>query len=137
MHANAKTSSTCISIVDEPSFLFLQLPFGTIPAPAGYTTVSEVAIDLGNDLLRDESWDTDYLKSPHRSLIPKEDKQQSTSHIETACPLAVDITSTEESMDGFIDDIITITVDDENWLDRAKIAALLVIHTLFQQLQPS
>ena len=40
-------------------------------------------------------------------------------------------------MDGFIDDIITITVDDEHWIDRAKSAALLVIHTLFRPLQPS
>ena len=40
-------------------------------------------------------------------------------------------------MDGFIDDIITITVDDKHWIDRAKSAALLVIHTLFRPLQPS
>ena len=40
-------------------------------------------------------------------------------------------------MDGFIDDIITITVDDDHWIDRAKSAALLVIHTLFRPLQPS
>ena len=39
-------------------------------------------------------------------------------------------------MDGFIDDIITITVDDKHWIDYAKSAALLVIHTLFRPLQP-
>ena len=46
-------------------------------------------------------------------------------------PSEVDITATEESINGFIDDIITITVDDEHWIDRAKSVALLVIHTLF------
>ena len=40
-------------------------------------------------------------------------------------------------MDGFIDDIITIKVDDKHWIDCAKSAAILVIHTLFRQLQPS
>ena len=40
-------------------------------------------------------------------------------------------------MDGFIDDIITTTVDDNHWINRAKSAALLVIHTLFRPLQPS
>ena len=40
-------------------------------------------------------------------------------------------------MEGFIDDIITITVDDKHWIDSAKSAALLVLHTLFQPLQPS
>ena len=49
-------------------------------------------------------------------------------------PLAVDITSTEEKMDGFIDDIITINVDGEKCIDRTKSAALLVIHTLLQPL---
>ena len=40
-------------------------------------------------------------------------------------------------MYGFIDETITITVDDEHWIDREKIAALLVIHTLFRPLHPS
>ena len=53
IHANAKTAFTCIAIVDKLDFLCLRLPFGTITAPAEYTTVSEAAIDLGNDLLRD------------------------------------------------------------------------------------
>ena len=93
-------------------------------------TISEAAIDLGNDLLQDKSWDTNDLNSPHRSLIPTEEKQQSESHLEKADPLAVDITATEASMDGFIDDIITLTFDDDHWIDRAKSAALLVIHKL-------
>ena len=62
IHANTTTASTCITIVDELLFLCLVLPFGTTPAPSEYTTVSEVAIDIGKNLLRDESWDTDYLK---------------------------------------------------------------------------
>ena len=55
IHANAKTASTCISIVDELYFLCLGLPFGTTPAPAEFTTISEAAIDLGNDILQDQS----------------------------------------------------------------------------------
>ena len=61
IHANAKTASICIAIVEEIALICLGLPFGTILATAEYTTVSEAAIDLGNDLLRDESWDTDDL----------------------------------------------------------------------------
>ena len=58
IHANAKTASTCIAIVEELAFLCLRLPFGTTPAPAEYTAVSETAIDLGNYLLQYQSWDT-------------------------------------------------------------------------------
>ena len=35
-------------------------------------------------------------------------------------------------MDRFIDDIITITIDDPPWVERAKNAALLIIHTIFR-----
>ena len=115
----------------------MRLPFGTTPAPAEYTTISEAAIDLGDNLLQDQPWDIDDLNSPHRSLLPPEEKHQSASHLAKADPLAVDIIATEASMHVFIDDIITITVDDDHWIDRAKIAALLVIHTLFRPLQPS
>ena len=64
-------------------------------------------------------------------------RQQSESHLAKADTLAVEIIATKASMDGFIDDIITITVDDNHWVDCAKTAALLVIHTLFRPLQPS
>ena len=94
IHANAKTAFTCIAIVNELAFLCLRLPFCTTPAPAEYTTVSEAAIDLGNDLLQDQSWDTYDLNLPHQYLLPTEEKQNSASHLATAYPLAAEITST-------------------------------------------
>ena len=131
IHAHANTASTCIEIVDELAFLCLRLPFGTTPAPAKYMTISEAAIDLGNDLLQDQSWDTNDLNLPQRSLLLPEEKHQSASHLEKTDPLAMDIIATKASIDGFINDIITITVDDDHCIDRAKSAALLVVHTLF------
>ena len=86
IHANATTASTCIAIVDDLAFLCLRSPFCTTPAPAEYTTVSEAAIDLGNDLLQDQSRDTDDLKLPHRSLLATEEKQQSASHLAKVDP---------------------------------------------------
>ena len=111
IHANATTASTCIAVVNELAFLCLRLPFGPTPAPAEYTTFSQAAIYLGKNILRDETWDTDDLNSPHRSFLPQEKKQQSASHLATSDPLEVYITATEASMDGLIYDIITITVD--------------------------
>ena len=79
IHTDATTTSTCIAIVDKLYFLCSRLPFGTTPTPEEYTTVSEAATDLGNDILQDESWDTDYLNSSHRSLIllePRRDRKR-------------------------------------------------------------
>ena len=65
IHETTTNVSACIPIVDELAFLCLRLNFGTTTAPAEYTTVSESEIDLGNYILWDESWDTDYLNLPH------------------------------------------------------------------------
>ena len=123
--------------MDRPKFLCLRLPFGTTPTPDEYETISKVAIDLGNELLREESQDTTYLNSPHRNLLLEENKHHSEDNFAKTYPLEVYITAKEASMDGFINDITTITVDDKHWVERAKIAALLVINTLFQPLKAS
>ena len=84
IHENSTTSSTCISIVDKLALLCMWLTFGTTPIPEEYTTVIEATIDLGKYLLRDESWDTENINSPHRKLLPKEDKQKSANHLTKA-----------------------------------------------------
>ena len=75
IHANDTIGSTCVAIADKLAFLCLWLPFYTTPAPAEYMTVSKSEIDLGNNLLRDESCYAENLISPHRSSLPKEDKK--------------------------------------------------------------
>ena len=52
IHANAPNVSTCIAIVLKTSFLYLQLPFGTTPAPEEYMTIKEVSIYLVVNILR-------------------------------------------------------------------------------------
>ena len=119
IHANKTTELICIVIAEEPAFLFLRLPFGTTPTPAEYATISEAAIDLGNNLLQDGSWDTDDLNSLHRSLLQHKEIQNPASHLTMSDSSEVNITATEASMDGFIYDIITIKVDDKK-LDRSR-----------------
>ena len=73
VHANSQIAATCIAIVRKLDFLYLCLPFGTTPAPAEYTTISEAEISLGNDLLVDTSCGVTNLQSPHQQLLPMGD----------------------------------------------------------------
>ena len=73
IHANAKIAQTFIACCSWNGRICLRLPIVTTPAPEEYTTVSEAEIDLGNDIIWDESWDTDDLNSPHISLLLQED----------------------------------------------------------------
>ena len=61
IHKNAQIATACIAIVVKLAFLCLSLPFGTTPTPEEYTTISEAAIELGNDLIAETSWDTTKL----------------------------------------------------------------------------
>ena len=117
------------------SFLYLRLLFGTTPEPAEYNTIVEAAIDLGKDLLADTSWDTTNLHSPHRHLLPRKDYLLTSDPLLKADFLTVNIEAKDSSIDGFIDDILTITIDDQWCVERAKNAALLIIHTIFRPRQ--
>ena len=72
---------------------------------------------------------------PHRNLLPREDYLPDSDPLVKVDQLAVHIEAKEASMDGFIHDTITINIDDPYWVERAKNAALLVIHTIFRPLQ--
>ena len=72
IRANSWIASTFISIVDNISLLCLRLPFGTTPAPANYTTVSEAEIEPLNDLLRRSFWDATEIQSMNRQLLEEE-----------------------------------------------------------------
>ena len=91
VHANAQIAAACIVIVGKIAFLYLRLPFGTTPAPEKYTTISEAAIDLGNDIIADTSWDATNLQSPHQHLLPREDYLPSSYPLVKADQLTVNI----------------------------------------------
>ena len=65
VHANAQIAAICIAVIGTLAFLCMRLTFGNAPAPAEYTTIIESAIELGNNLLADTSWDAKNLRSPH------------------------------------------------------------------------
>ena len=116
------------------AFLCLHLPFGTTPALVEYTTISKAEIDLGGDLLTDMSWDAKNIQSPHRHLLPREDYLPESETLVKADQLAMNIKSIEAPMDGYIDEIITITIDNPFWVECAKTTAFLVIHTISRRL---
>ena len=112
----------------------MRIPFGTTPATAEYTTISEAAIYFRNGILADVPWDATNLQSHHRHLISREEHIPSSHPLVKVKQLAVNIEAKEASMDGFIGDIISITIDNTFWVENTKNAVLLVINTMFRPL---
>ena len=94
----------------------MRLPFGTTPAPAEYTTISEAEIYFWNGIFANVPWDATNLQSHHRHLISREEYIPSPDLLVKVKQLAVNIEAKEASMDGFIGDIIAITIDDTFWV---------------------
>ena len=131
-HANAQIAATYIAIVVKLAFLCICLPFGTTLTSAVYTTISEAEIDFENNLLTDTPWDATNLQWLHQQLIPREDYLPASDPLVKAYHIAVDIKAKEVSMDSFIYEIITITIDDPRWVESANNAALFIVHTIFR-----
>ena len=47
----------------------LRLTFGGAPNPSQWSDVSEVAVDLANDLVRRDDWDPTVWSAPHQHLL--------------------------------------------------------------------
>ena len=132
VHKNAQIADTCIKIVGKPAFLCLRLPFGNTPAPSEYTIISEAETDLGNNLLADTSRDAKNLQSPHQKLLPREGYLPASDPLVKEDHIVVNIEAKDSSMYGFIDEIITITIDNLRLVECTKNTALLIIYTIFR-----
>ena len=68
-------------------------------------------------------------------MLPREYYLPVSDPIFKTDQLAVNIKAYEESMDGFIYDIITIGINDPRCVDSVKNAALLITNTIFRPQQ--
>ena len=65
----------------------------------------------------DMSWETIDLQSPNRQLIPGEDFLLSSDLLVPADKLLVYTKAKESSMDGLIEDINYLIIDDLTWAE--------------------
>ena len=71
MHVLPLHAVTTIIIVKRLAYLLSRLPFGATCGPSKYSDVSEAIFDTANDLIKDETWDPDTLRSPHADKLQK------------------------------------------------------------------
>ena len=138
LHVVAKMAVLAITILKQLAYILLRLPFGVANGPSDYCVISEPIIDLANDILRDESWDPRTVHSPIRLNLDKPTSPlKDTTPFATARPLFVPTPYFPAVVDGYIDDLISVVVAKDNWVDKAQNAAPLAIHSVFRPTDPS
>ena len=131
LHANTKSATTCISILNEIAYLLVRLPFGSSPAPPKFSAVSDAAADIAQDLAMDPKWNPATLHSSFHLDSTTEPKIHMTNAFE-ADELAVELPDRDIVTDNFIDDLFQACLDKNGNGERIKHAVPLVLHTFFR-----
>ena len=82
-------------------------------------------------LLQCEDWDPTEVSSPLQSRIPHITQETNSDPFVKALPMSVEINVSDKGqVDCYIDDITTVTIEQNNNSQRANAAVLLAIHIL-------
>ena len=132
LHVYPPHAVLTIIVVNKLAYLLTRLPFGATCGPSRYSEISEPLFDTANDLIEDESWDPDDLKSSHQNKLQPPEKLPMDIKFAKAKGLEVQIPSREVVVDGYIDDSITIVLDKREILKRGQNAIPLLVHGVFR-----
>ena len=112
-------------------YFCFRLPFGSKPAPALFSLVSEFIAELSQCLSEDQTWDPSEL---HSNMLDDIDTSPiySSGPFGKADPLMVDYDPKDLSIRVFIDDLITICLAVEGLIPRAIHAVPLVLDSVFR-----
>ena len=135
LHVTPKIALLQVSIVGKIAYIGCRLPFGSSPAPALYSVVSDAVFDLANDLLDDEHLIVDNLHSPNRSELPAPIPMDPAIEYGQAKPLLPPVVYKAAFVEGYIDDGVAATIDGPNHIERLQNAVPLAVHTFFRPLQ--
>ena len=112
-------------------YLCFRLPFGSKPAPALFSLLSEFVAELSQCLAEDETWEPSELFSSMLDDI-NTSPIYSSGAFGKADPLLVQYEPRNLSIRVFIDDLISIVLANESLIMRAIHAVPLVLDSVFR-----
>jgi hypothetical protein len=132
MHLSAGMAANCVTVVRDLAYVSLRLTFGGRPYPSLWSDFSETITDLSNAIANDESWDPEKLCSPLQHLIPKTVAEPDDNPFEQTLPMSIEIPKSDGlyKSDVFIDEIISVVIDDGKGCKRGAADSLLAIHAI-------
>ena len=130
-HNNWKTAIQCCSVYKRWVLIPLRAVFGGSPCPSEWGIISESTTDLANLLLNHNEWDPDTLYSPDQQHIPPPRFLPDDIGFEKGLPLMVSVPTEQGSKsDVYIDDMITVSLANEDNIKRAEAAVPLAIYSI-------
>ena len=116
MTHSAGAAAQTIAIHKELAYLALRLTYGGAPNPPSWCSFSEIVTDLSNEISQCLDWRPDEIRSPAQPTLPEPKRLPESITIEPGKQMAVAIPIPMEGtvgrVDGFIDDLINVFLDD-------------------------
>jgi len=137
LHALTEHALKCVTVIDKVGYIPLRLPFGVSPGPSIYSSISECIYDLVNDLLNDREWDRETLNSPYVDRLAPPEKSDHSTPITEVRELSVYLPDRPSFADGYIDDCLTVALEQDDEVKRSQEALPLIVHALFRPLDPN
>jgi hypothetical protein len=126
---SAKAAAQSIAVLAGIAYVALRLTFGGSPNPPTWCGFSEMVTDLSNELLMCEDWCPSDLRSPAQPITPAPKVLPDDVPFGKAEEAAVVVpTTTTSKTDGFIDDLVNVTLDTPRNRERAPHAVPLAMH---------
>ena len=109
----------------------LRMPFGGSPCPSEFAIVADIMADTINDLLTDTNWDHTKIYSDKFHTIPEPVPLSDDIPYAPAREMSIHIPLEKHGKsDVYVDDLITITHDQGDNLDRITKAPITVIDAI-------
>ena len=136
IHLNASTayqSAVGVTIRNIDLILIsLRQSFGGAACPSEFALLADLVTDTINDLLEDESWDSQKDYSPATQKIPPANLLPMIIPFHDARDLSVELhVGSRGKSDVYVDDIITIAADIRDDLDRITKEPVTIIRTCY------
>ena len=132
IHSAMSSAVTCITVLNDLAYLLTRLPFGSSPAPAIFSIISDGATDLANDLASDPTWDTNSLQSRYTFLENSPALEHESIPFHPADSLLVQLPPRDVMADNFLDDIFMAGVAIQDNIRRIIHAVPLALECLFK-----
>ena len=117
LHVIAAMIVLTVTILKKIAYILLRLPFGVVNGPNNFSLLSEPIMDLTNDILRDKEWDPTEIHSPLQPEFDTMNEQYDNDiPFVTANKLFVPMPFYPAMADGYIDDIVTVMLDQVDWV---------------------
>lgn len=120
---------TITKIDDDIGQIALRATFGGAPNPNEWGLVSESICDLANAIMNDQKWDPKELFSPFQELLPEDEFLPDDIPIAQGLPMIVNPPLAPYAKnDVYINDDVTVSLEDKEHADRARAGVLLAMH---------